>query len=370
MSTMQNLDQRHPPRSRLRRTWLPAALCAALVLAGCSAPPSGRDAVGAVDGSTSKPSASPASSASAAPLPSDAPSAPIDEPTPSPVASVVPPAAGVLPRSLAYGVLLWTVRDAAITNQDPKRYVAGQPGAPTAKTSLILDLDIRNDNVVVGIVSSGARLVLTSPDGLDVPGTNVLRSSVPPVSSVDGRFVFEVPEGTGFDGLVVTFADPGREPSIGLPLSGPAPAMQRNTTVDLGKAMRPRLPKVDMTWTIGSLIIGYDWPLPVGFKGGSQVAGTRAEAGHRWLGIVARVRVGACGCKGGVLDQAGSARLFVDGVPITASAGLSSNSIMNTDTISDVMLVFAVPATATTATLRVGPLDTPSEQASMELDLD
>ena len=79
-----------------------------------------------------------------------------------------------------------------------------------------------------------------------------------------------------------------------------------------------------MTWTIDTQITGRDWPLSLGFKGGTLPAGTRSETGQRWLGLVARVQVGSCGCKGGVLNQAGSARLFVDGTPITAAATLSS----------------------------------------------
>jgi hypothetical protein len=125
-----------------------------------------------------------------------------------------------------------------------------------------------------------------------------------------------------------------------------------------------------MQWTIDSLLTGRDWPLPVGFKGGTRVDGARAETGHRLVGIVARVDVDRCDCKGGVLDQSGSARLLVDGTPFSASAGSSSNSILNTSTFSDVMLVFDIPADAKKATLQVGPLEEPDQQTTFDLALD
>jgi hypothetical protein len=341
-------------------------LSVAVVIAACS-PASDRDGGGGAPGSTSIATGSP----TIGPTPStsviDGPSvAPREEP----VAAVLVPSDGVLPRALSYGVVLWTIRDAVITNQDPKRYEPGVPARPTKTTSLIIDLDERNDNVVVGVIADNARFEVGLPGGATVRGKNIAGVSVPPVSSATGRYAFEVPEGTGFEGLVLTIADPGREPSVDLPFDGPPPAVETNRTVRLDKATKLKIPNIDMTWTIESVIIGHDWPLPLGFKGGTLPAGTRAETGHRWLGIVASVRVGSCGCRGGVLDQAGSARLFVDGVPISASAALSSNAILVAQTVSDVLLVFAVPADAPNAALQVGPLDTPAEQGTFALDLD
>ena len=126
-------------------------------------------------------------------------------------------------------------------------------------------------------------------------------------------------------------------------------------TTELGERTPIGLPGIDMQWTLDSTITGRDWPLPVGFKGGTRVSGARAELGHQWVGIVARVDVDRCDCKGGVLDQSGSARLLVDGTPFSASAGDSSNSIVNTSTFSDVMLVFDIPADASNAVLQIGP---------------
>jgi hypothetical protein len=339
-----------------------AMLPVVVALSACSGPARG------IDDAPVVPTASPA--VSAAPSAASPIVDPEVSPTPDSVASVTRPDAGVLPRSLGYGVLVWTVKDAAITNGDPNRYVNDDPGPPTAKTSLILDFDIRNDNVVVGIVMNMARLVVTLPDGTAVMGRNLAKASVPPVSSAEGRYGFEVPAGTGFDGLVLSIADPGREPSADLPLSGPPPAVETNSVVDLHGALDPKIPKVAMTWNVNSQIIGRDWPLPVGFKGGAMPASTRSETGQRWLGLVARVQVGACDCKGGVLDQTGSARLFVDGVPISAASSSSTAMILMAESISDVMLVFAVPASAKAATLQVGPLDRPEEQDRLGLELD
>jgi hypothetical protein len=125
-----------------------------------------------------------------------------------------------------------------------------------------------------------------------------------------------------------------------------------------------------MHWTIDSVITGRDWPLPIGFKGGTRVSGARAERDHRWIGIVARVDVDRCDCRGGVLDQAGSARLLVDGTPFTASADQSSKAIMNASTFSDVMLVFDIPAGSKDAMLQVGPLEQPEQQARIPLTVD
>ena len=140
------------------------------------------------------------------------------------------------------------------------------------------------------------------------------------------------------------------------------------TSID--KAIAIGIPGIEMEWTIDSTIAGRDWPLPIGFKGGTRVAGARAETGHRWVGVVARVSVDRCDCKGGVLDQTGSARLLVDGAPFTAAAGESSKAIMQASTFSDVMLVFDIPAEATTATLQIGPLEEPEQQATIDLGLD
>ncbi len=79
--------------------------------------------------------------------------------------------------------------------------------------------------------------------------------------------------------------------------------------------------------------------------------------------------VDKCACKGGVLDQTGSARLFVDGLPYTASAAVTSSPILNASTFADVMLVFDIPVLAERATLQVGPLEKPGQQAMLGLDL-
>ena len=159
-------------------TWLPIGLAAVLVVAGCNSP-NVRDG-GAAPGSTAVASGSAAVGPSQSATPSVAHGE--EAASPDPVASVVLPEAGVLPRSLAYGILMWTVREAAITNQDPNRYAAGVPARPTAKTWLILDLDERNDNVVVGVIADNARLIVTLPDGTAVKGKNIEGVGIPPVS--------------------------------------------------------------------------------------------------------------------------------------------------------------------------------------------
>ena len=203
-----------------------------------------------------------------------------------------------------------------------------------------------------------------------VPGVDLERPGAPPASTVEGRYAFDVPADSSFDDIVLRFEDPGREPSLDLPLGGTAPAPEANATTSVDKSMAIGLPGIEMQWTIDDLITGRDWPLPIGFKGGTRVASARAELGHRWIGIVARVNVDRCDCKGGVLDQAGSARLIVAGSPFTASADESSKAIMQTSTFSDVLLVFDVPAEATEAVLQIGPLEEPEQQATMNLDLD
>lgn len=342
---------------------LPIVLAVALAVAGCG-PPAGPDRDGAEVGPTAPASASPSGAAAGATA------TPAATTTDEPVASVVAAPAGILPRPLAYGLLKWTVTDAVITNQDPKRYAPDVPARPAAKTWLIVDLDERNDNVVVHVVADNVRFLLKLQDGSIVTGVNIARESVPPVSSAEGRYAFEVPVGTGFDGLVLSMADPGREPSLELSLSGPVQPLQENKSVALNKTLKMPIPNVAMNWTVVDQITGLDWPLALGFKGGTLPPATRAEEGHRWLGIVARVQVGTCGCKGGIRDQANTVRLFVDGLPISASANASTSAIMSAETLSDVLLVFSVPADASTATLQVGELAKPEQQARFELDLD
>ena len=148
---------------------------------------------------------------------------------------------------------------------------------------------------------------------------------------------------------MLRFEDPGREPSLDLPLGGAAPEVEADSATEIDETMAVGIPGIEMQWTIDTLLTGRDWPLPIGFKGGTRVAGARAETGHQWVGIVARVDVDECDCKGGVLDQARSARLIVDGTPFTAAADESSKPIMTTSTFSDVMLVFDIPAEASDA---------------------
>jgi hypothetical protein len=341
-----------------------AALTVLFIVAACTSS-GGADRV--LNGSTAGPSASSAPSPSVAA--SSGPARAGDaSPEPS-AAAVLEPEATVLPRTLSYGTLTWKVTDAVITNQDPKAYVAGTPGRPIDKTSLIVDFEIRNDSPHIGFVTTTSRLVIQLPDGTIVPGQDLERPSAAPESTVESRYAFEVPPGTAFGDVLLRFEDPDREPSVDLPLSGTAPAVEQDVTTKVGRVVPIRIPGVEMTWTIDSVLTGRDWPLPIGFKGGTRVSGARAERDHRWVGIVVRVDVDRCDCKGGVLDQAGSARLLVDGTPFTASADESSKAIMNTSTFSDVMLVFDIPAGAGKADLQVGPLEEPEQQAKIPLAL-
>ena len=318
------------------------------------------------DGAGSAPTASPAASASAAA--SDAALAAAESAPAS--ASVLRPEPDVLPRALSYGILNWTVTDTAITNENPATYVAGVAGAPTPKTSLIVDFEIRNDSPHVGFVTTTSRLVAQLPDGTVIEGKDLERPSAAPKSTVESRYAFEVPAETSFDGVVLRFEDPGREPSLDLPLSGAAPELEADSATEIDETIAVGIPGIEMQWTIDTLLTGRDWPLPIGFKGGTRVAGARAETGHQWVGIVARVDVEECDCKGGVLDQARSARLIVDGTPFTAAADESSKPIMTTSTFSDVMLVFDIPAEANDVVLQVGPLEEPDQQATLNLGLD
>jgi hypothetical protein len=347
--------------ARLRR-WA-ASIAVVLAVAACSPSAAGRD--GAITSPPPGASTPPSAAASA-----DSAVAAASSPSAEPSAAVVLPNAGVLPRSLTYGALNWTVTDAAITNQDPKTYQAGVAGRPATATSLIVDFAIRNDSPHIGFVTTTSRLVVELPDGSIIEGKDLERPSAAPQSTVESRYAFEVPAETAFDGLLLRFEDPGREHSLDLPLSGQAPDVETVTTTAIDKAIAIGIPGIEMEWTIDSTIAGRDWPLPIGFKGGTRVASARAEIGHRWVGIVARVSVDRCDCKGGVLDQTGSARLLVDGAPFTAAADESSKAIMQASTFSDVMLVFDIPAEATAATLQIGPLEEPEQQATIDLGLD
>ena len=342
------------------------AVAGALLVAACSPPAGAADRP--PDGPT--PAATATASALAAPSGPAPAAAVVADPSAEPVATVLVPDVGVLPRSMTYGILSWTVTDAAITNQDPVTFVAGSDGPPTPGTSLIVDFEIRNDSPHVGFVTTTSRLVAALPGGTTVAGKDLGRPSAAPESTVESRYAFDVPAETTFEDVSLRFEDPGREPSLDLPLSGAAPDVETDGTTKIGVTKAIGIPGIDMRWTVGTLLTGRDWPLPVGFKGGTRVSGARAETGHRWVGIVARVDVGRCDCKGGVLDQSGSARLVVDGSPFTAEAADSSKAIMNASTFSDVMLVFDIPADATRAVLQVGPLEEPAQQTAFDLALD
>ena len=147
-------------------------------------------------------------------------------------------------------------------------------------------------------------------------------------------------------------------------LSGPVRPLQENTSVRVNKALNLKIPGVAMTWTLVDQITGLDWPVEIAFKGGTLPPATRAEAGHHWLGIVAQVHVGTCACDG-ILDEQGTAQP-VYGRPADRRGGRrDSNSIMNAQTVSDVLLVFSVPDDAPTATLQIGSLDKPEQQVKV-----
>jgi len=339
-----------------------AAILVAILAAACST-------AGGADRPPDGPTPTPTASPSVPPSPSTAALAAADPASAPPKAVVLLPASGELQRALTYGILKWTVTDAAITNQDPATYVAGTDGPPTPKTSLIVDFEIRNDDPHIGFVTTTSRLVAELPDGTIVAGRDLEGPGAAPESTVESRYAFEVPAGTTFEDVTLRFEDPDREPSLDLPLSGTAPDVEASVVTKIDQAKAIGLPGIEMQWTVDRMLTGRDWPLPIGFKGGTRVSGARAETDHRWVGIVARVDVDRCDCKGGVLDQAGSARLLVDGAPFTASAADSSKAIMNPSTFSDVMLVFDIPADATKAVLQVGPLEEPEQQATFDLAL-
>src|SRR5690606_22469272 len=237
------------------------------------------------------------------------------------------------------------------------------------QTYLILDFEQRNENVRIGLLSGAARLQLTLADGTVVDNTFESQDSVGPAATGESRYAFEVPESTTFQGLTVVIGDTGREPSVVLPLSGDAPDVEAADAREVELSAAIPLPGIEMTWTVNTLTLWHDWPLPVGHPGGAILPTMRSEAGDIWLGIEAQVQVGACECRGGVLDQAQTVRLLIDGQPVTPEARDSSSAIMNAQTVSDVMMVFTIPADTETATLQIGPLDTPEEQTTIELDL-
>jgi hypothetical protein len=297
----------------------------------------------------------------------EATTAPTEEATPT--VEVLLADAGTLPRSLSYGGPVWDLTDAVITNQDPAAYVAGETARMTAQTYLILDFELRNESIGINFVTTSARVQLTLADGTVVEGDDIRSRNLPPASSEAARYAFEVPAGTTFEGLTLVIGDPGREPSVVLPLTGDPPPIEENTFTELDLPTAVPLPGIDVTWTLNGQYFGRDWPLPFGFAGGTRLPVTRSEAGQRWLGITVHVAVGDCACAGGTLDQAATVRLFVDGAPVSPEARDSSNELMNAQTTSDVMLVFAIPQDTLEAELQIGPLDEPDEQVRIPLTI-
>ena len=151
----------------------------------------------------------------------------------------------------------------------------GEVGRVTAATSAIFDFEITNENVGVSIVTTQSRMQLTLPDGTVVEGRDIAREGIPAASTVQGRYAFEVPEGTEFDGLVLAMADAGREPSFDVPFTGPAPEVETAVVLEPDKSAPIPMPGVEMTWTIETLTLARDWPAPFGFRGGSRLASTR-----------------------------------------------------------------------------------------------
>ncbi len=292
-----------------------------------------------------------------------------ETPEPTPTVETVFPADGVLPRSVAYGGPVWELTDAVVTSQRPADYVAGEDGRVVEQSYVILDFELRNDSTGIGFPSTQARVQLTLADGSVIDGDDVRTTNLPPASSSEARYAFEVPHGTTFEGLSIVIADPGREPSVELPLSGDAPPVEAPQVTELGEAAVVPLPGIEMTWTLEEQHFGRDWPLPFGFRGGALFVGTRSEVDERWLGLTVEVLVEGCDCRGGTLDQAATVRLFVDDAPISPEARDSSRELMNAQTTSDVMLVFAVPAGTLEAELQIGPLDEPDQQVRVPLVL-
>ena len=115
------------------------------------------------------------------PSPSAEASAPAEVRQASPSASASPsafvcrPDDGVLPRSLSYGILNWTVTDAVITNQDPKTYVADVEGEPTDED--VADRRLRDPQRQHRTSASSRRRPGSSPSSRMAPSSRARISS-------------------------------------------------------------------------------------------------------------------------------------------------------------------------------------------------
>ena len=287
-----------------------------------------------------------------------------------PSASVLLPEPDVLPRALSYGILNWTVTDTAITNENPATYVPGVAGAPTPNTSLIVDFEIRNDSPHVGFVTTTSRLVAQLPDGTVIEGKDLERPSAAPESTVESRYAFEVPAETVFDGLVLRFEDPGREPSLDLPLSGSAPEVEADSATEIDETIAVGIPGIEMEWTIDTLLTGATGRCRSGSRAAraSPAPAPRpATSGSASWPASTSTSATARAASSTRPDRPASSSMVP---PFTAAADESSKPIMTTSTFSDVMLVFDIPAEASDAVLQVGPLEEPDQQATLNLGLD
>ncbi|MCU1368170.1 MAG: Heat shock protein 70 [Ilumatobacteraceae bacterium] len=285
------------------------------------------------------------------------------------VATVTEPFAGLLPRTTKYASLGISINHVIVRTQDPTSFLAGAEAQPGGPLWAYIDGSATNPLVRIPIAISATSFTLALMDGSELVGQQFNTDTVvPPGGSTAFNVAFDLGGATDLSNAVVKIGDPGDEPST-VALDGDPVEPDQDRDVLFAPALitvtDPAGNTVD--WNLGQTSSGLDsYYDGADQSGGQTTADRRAGAGLRWINMSLTLTAGVCSCDGLDADTS-MIMLVVDGTPIAPTNSFSDH--LPPSTSKEEGVLFEYPATATTATLLIGPAGSPDLQQSVEVTL-
>ncbi|MCU1397002.1 MAG: Heat shock protein 70 [Acidimicrobiales bacterium] len=285
------------------------------------------------------------------------------------VAAVTEPFAGLLPRTTKYASLDFSIDHVIVRTQDLTAFLAGAQPDPGGPRWAYIDGSAANPLARIPIAISATQFTLTLMDGSQLVGEQFNTDTVvPPGGTTAVNIAFDLGGATDLSNTVMTIGDPGDEPST-VALDGDPVEPDQDRDVLFAPALITLTDAAGNTvdWNLGQTSSGLDsYYDGADQSGGQTTADRRAGAGLRWVNMSLTLTAGVCTCDGLDADTS-MIRLVVDGTPIAPTN--TFNDHLSPSTSKDEGVLFEYPATATTATLLIGPADSPDLQQSVEVTL-
>jgi hypothetical protein len=279
------------------------------------------------------------------------------------------PFAELLPRATKYASLAISIDRLIVRAQDPASFDAGVAAEPDGPRWAYIEGSATNPLAQIPVVIESTDFTLVLVDGTELPGGQFNDdSAVAPGATVALNIAFELGDVTDLSNSVVRIGDDGDEPStIALDGDPIEPDQDRDVAFATGVATVADVDGNTVDWGLGESSTGLDsYYDGSDLSGGQSSADRRAAVGLRWINMSLTLSAGACECDGIGADTS-MISLVVDGTPIAPSNTFAEYLAPSTSVEEG--LIFEYPATATTATLLIGPPDSPELQQSVEVTL-